>query len=700
MNDYLKMCSAANTMRAYRWINTNSDARYKNLFRDSYAAFAISSGRNLSRLKQSLVRHAYEPSHASKVYLPKPSGVLRPFTLLTTNDQIVYQSCVNIIAEKLKTITKQRYRKRVFNHLYAGKSSRYFYLKWQDSYRMFSDDVRHLHNSGYVWVANFDLTSFYDSIDHNVLRHFLRELKIDEDLIQFLLRCLKVWTSSTWSNQSNTIYHEHGIPQGPQASGMLSEVVLQHLDAVGEKGRRTHYRRYVDDIKVFAKKENFLRQKLIALDLASKEIGLFPQTSKINIRKVLDPEDEIKSVSIPPEPSLSGFLNQAKLKKRILELTRRGTVSAELNTRFKYLLGHAEPNYEISNRVVKLIERHPENCEVICNYLRKFSKLPKKTAQYVFQYINGEEHYHFVHGSLILSVIDNIQAPERQKISQFCYDRLFKTKTPRKWMLPPQTTYKSALISWVLRENLINFSELVTLRNDEVDWWVRKSILRELTVDHYGKPSVETFLNQCLHLSESEVSRCAAASIIKNRMKVVSPYGAATIEAKECLKSAGLIRSIGRPPSLVGTVLKYVLGVASENYDWKKLLGPNLHRDAEALAVTIKQGFEVDIDSFLVRLDSLFDLIFAEVGKRINPGFTYTNYGVPLNSPPRALRTGIPDVLAGFKALHDTRISSSTAHPRSRRIGVSTRRLKHSDFYRIRAQIVAGIDEIMANITP
>ncbi|KPF91180.1 hypothetical protein IP81_13505 [Novosphingobium sp. AAP83] len=215
---------------------SNPDAQYKSYFRDSYDAFAIASDTHLKWIRQEGLKERYQVSHASKLLLPKPSGTLRPITLLTVEDQIVYQACVNLIADILKRKTRQRYEKRVFAHLYAGKSSPFFYFQWQRSYRKFGRRIEQAFNDGYHYVANFDLAAFYDSIDHHVLRHFLATLSIDEDTVDLLLRCLKVWTSSTWSNGQANIYHEHGIPQGPLASGMLSEAVLQHIDAAGERG--------------------------------------------------------------------------------------------------------------------------------------------------------------------------------------------------------------------------------------------------------------------------------------------------------------------------------------------------------------------------------------------------------------------------------------------------------------------------------
>jgi hypothetical protein len=164
---------------------SNPDAQYKSYFRDSYDAFALASDTHLKWIRQEVLRDRYVVSHASKIMLPKASGTLRPLTLLTVDDQIVYQACVNLIADALKRKTGRRYEVRVFAHLYAGRTSAFFYKQWQSSYRKFGQRIRQAHAKGYDYVANFDLTSFYDTIDHNVLRHFLTSIGIDEDAPSF-----------------------------------------------------------------------------------------------------------------------------------------------------------------------------------------------------------------------------------------------------------------------------------------------------------------------------------------------------------------------------------------------------------------------------------------------------------------------------------------------------------------------------------
>ena len=136
-DDYEKMCNYENIKRAYRWIVSNPNAIYKNYSRDSYEACAAALEYNIKRLRRDLLHKTYNPSHASKIYFPKSSGILRPYTLLTVNDQITYQACINIIAEKLFPKVKNNYLNKSFGNLYAGKSSLFFYRKWQNCYKSY-----------------------------------------------------------------------------------------------------------------------------------------------------------------------------------------------------------------------------------------------------------------------------------------------------------------------------------------------------------------------------------------------------------------------------------------------------------------------------------------------------------------------------------------------------------------------------------
>lgn len=687
------MCSLDNLRRAYRWIQSNPDAHYKSYFRDLYGAYAAASDHNLRRLRKNLLRRGYEPGHAGKIYLPKPSGVLRPITLLTVNDQIVYQACVNIIAERLEPKIRKRKNKQIFGHLYAGKSSKFFYLKWQNGYKSFSKEVESNITSGYNIVANFDLAAFYDSIDHHVIRHFLKELRIDIDLIDFLLSCLKTWTCNTWTSVSNYIYHEHGIPQGPLSSGMLSELILKYIDDIGCRRGSVKYIRYVDDIKLFATNETALRQRLISLDLAAKEVGLFPQSSKINIRKVTNFLEEIKSVSRPPEPSITPLINQNLLCKRLLEMTKGGSVSTNDVTMFKYLLSNAKPSHKLNSRLVKVLKRQQFFSPQIASYFSKYSKLPARASNDLLSFLLGDEIYHSVHADVLNAMLDNLPLGHRHTLSDFCHRRLFK---PSKNLPRLQPTYKAALISGAIRHNRMTFAELSEAADNEIDWWVVKSIIVHLDTSRYGKPSFEAFLNEMVVRKNAEIARIAALKIIEEDLCVANP-GKCYESAKLLLYTCGKIRRIGKPESLVEVVINYVLSHRFPRYDWSRLFGAKA-KHAELIAFSVKKNFESDINACIVTFDSLADLVFEVLCSKFIPGTSYGSFGGMIHN--RTMRNNLPLVHDGFKALHDLRLQSVTAHPRHRGSGGATRRLKHRDFYNIRPKLVAAFREIITNVIP
>jgi retron-type reverse transcriptase len=309
-----------NLNRAWQWTRTNPDAEYKNYFRHIYKAYSLAADEKIEDLHKRLKNETYKALHATKIYLPKKSGILRPYTLLSIEDQILYQALANIVAEKLYPKVKGGYLSTVFGHLYAGKRSLFFYKKWQECYKAYAQSLEDAYDAGYEYAASFDLTACYDSIDHSVLSHFLGDVGLEKEFIAYFCQKLKHWSASS---HEKPIYQGHGIPQGPQPSGIVSECVLRYFDQHMKNHRKTKYFRYVDDIRLLAKSEPDLRRLLIDLDMVSKSIGLFPQTSKIDIHKIQNIHDEIKNISNPPEVVVrQEEPDQKKVFERIVELSR------------------------------------------------------------------------------------------------------------------------------------------------------------------------------------------------------------------------------------------------------------------------------------------------------------------------------------------------------------------------------------------
>ena len=101
MADLGQLRTIDNLQRAWRWVRSNSDASYKSYFRDLYGNFAVADDALLADLADRLRRGVYHPSGACKLFFPKSSGILRPYSLLTVEDQIVYQAAINLVADKI-----------------------------------------------------------------------------------------------------------------------------------------------------------------------------------------------------------------------------------------------------------------------------------------------------------------------------------------------------------------------------------------------------------------------------------------------------------------------------------------------------------------------------------------------------------------------------------------------------------------------
>lgn len=690
MSHYDQLIQLQNLQRAYRWVQSNPDASYKNLFRDAYSAYAATSDNNIARLRTHLKRLDYHPGHAGKVFYPKPSGILRPVTLLSVNDQIVYQACANLIAERLTPKIRRYHGKSVFGHVYAGKTSAFFYKKWQRQYQAYTNVVKKHINDGYNWVAEFDLTAFYDSIDHHALNHFLAGLGLDNEFCEFFFRCLRKWTSTNWSNDDVSIYHEHGIPQGPLSSGLVAEAILMRFDVRGQRSRRVRYARYVDDIKLFAQSEGQLRQRLIALDLASKEVGLFPQSSKINIRRARDASEEVKQINSYVEPATSPSASQIEIRKRLRILMRRRPLAGQDLTSFRYLIGGVSPHNELNEKLIGILEVRPDLGPKIAGYFERYKKIPNKAAARICNLLTQDWIYHSNQSSLLMATLRNLPEPYRSKCVAYCYNRLLGYK---KGYLPPQPTLKAALAIWCIFHTRITYRELQQVVWNEREWWVRQFILPYVDEGHYGRPSLEAFLVGVSQDEHADVARSSAVRLVDVNPAITISKIEAHESARLVFWGAGYLRAIGRPVSLVQTGLATV---AHDRYpvsiEWRRLLGAD-HRQAESFARRARQYFESNsIDEFILQLDSVFDVVFGKLYTLVRPSATRPDYGHALKDS--SVNSYYPATCDAFRTVHDLRIGSSMAHPRDRRTGKWNRALKHSDVKHVAPKLRAAFREL------
>lgn len=654
-----------NLERAWRWIRSNPDHNYKRHCGELYTRFALADDLLIDELRQRLQRRFYEPDHSCKLLIPKKSGILRPYTILTVQDQIVYQALVNVVAERLGPRIRGRYLRQVFGHIYAGRTSQWFYKKWSNGYSAFNRSARDAFNRGLVYSASFDLTAFYDSVDHGVLCHFLADLGCEREFCDFLRNCLTKRTAT-----DRRIYQNHGIPQGPLSSGLLSEVVLQHFDQYYGANANLVYLRYVDDIRLFAAREADLRRMLIRLDHLSKDIGLFPQASKIDIHKVADINEELKSVSNPTEASVRGaIVDQSKLATRLIALSPRLTPTARIKneTRFKYLLAHADPSHRLNDRMLKISATRPDLVSPIARYFARYKVLPRHVSRELYLRVRGEQLYENVTAEW-LAVLQNRVRPTEMPLLNKALRRLWGPRSHG-------TELKAAIGAHLVREGLLTVNQARYAARRVPEWWVRAQLVAAIATQHYGMLTVQTILNDALRDQNSDVSLAAAQQMAILNVAVVPPLRGINAFGGKALRQLGVLKRIpGRSCGIEWSFARLTGRLSIVN--WRTVFGSN-YRQAEKLTVQMRALADTNVTAFVNAADVFNDLLLSRLYLHDPALGTYVLGGIGSVLSSTRLRAQYPAIAQLCNGIHDERLKSSLSHPVVRRTGRPTSRIPY-----------------------
>jgi hypothetical protein len=675
-----------NLVRAWGYLRSNADAAYKNYFRSLYSNYAVADTDHLLDLRDRLKRCVYDPADACKVFQPKPSGLLRPITLLTVEDQIVYQAMVNIIADRLYPKVRGRYNREVFGHLLAPRTCIWFYQKWQSSYARFNWAARRAFADGFVYAARFDLTAFYDSLDHGVLCHFLKALRCDKDFLDLLVKCLNTWTST-----QGRIYHNHGIPQGPLSSGLLSEVVLQHFDQNRRTPATVRYFRYVDDIRLFSTNLADLRRVVTWLDLLSKEVGLFPQSGKIDIHQVTDIESELKSVSQPlaevydeNEKAVDQTLLRAKLSKM-----SKG-YRIEDATEFKFLLGHSVPDGRLNRRLWRVLDRHPELASSILRYFQRYAQLSEKDGTSLVAALHARPRF----PSVIAELLDT--ADGRLAADQVSGVDLFVRKCLADGSLQG-ADYYAAVMKWAIRRGLVTRSSISARVRRLSSWWAQAEVLAVLVSGTINEPMREKLLNESLLCPVSCVASAAAVRIAHDGLKI-------TVKAKEMQRSAACVleslKLIRKGQSGVCGIRRYFESLVGADVaiNWR-LFFRRRYRRVERQAVWCRAFAQTDITAWVNAMDVFDDFLLEGLCRHdaALPAYTLGGIGGILNCT--HLKNVYPALTKLVTEIHDKRGDSALSHPvktkgKARVVVGATGRIKFGYLNRAKKLVRAILGEL------
>ena len=364
-----QLSSMSNLELAWRRITSGSNNQYKRFYRHLYHAYEVALTKNLTDLSSRLSGGTFKPCSPERVYVPKPSGLHRPLSLLHIEDQIVFQAFANLAAKKFQEHRKPLNLESIFSNILQETDSIFFFQRWQDTYQAFQEQNSRRFESGMHWVGDFDLAAFYETISHQLLIRTIYP-KSESAELKWIAECLRTWSSVRASSQ-----YGHGLPQGPLASDFLAECFLFPIDKElsGDPG----YMRYVDDFRLFGRTEEEIRSRLIKLERLCRRRGLIPQAGKFAIDRVGTIEQIQSAIPSIPDPQLDETGDSLIHKERSLRLLRESLDGDPLRvkdkTRLRYVLYRAKADDDILEIAIQLIQQHPEHSDALFHYFGQFA---------------------------------------------------------------------------------------------------------------------------------------------------------------------------------------------------------------------------------------------------------------------------------------------------------------------------------------
>ncbi len=667
--------SMSNFELAFTRVVRGQNKEYKNLFRHFYPSYQLGLRENLQDLINDTKQGRYEPSPATVVFHPKKSGILRPLRLLTLQDQIVYQAIANLIAIAFKPEQDKHAGKRCFGALVNSKASPFFYRGWKHSYRAFDRAVAKAFSAGNEYVADFDLVSFYELIDHKLLRDVLEHRFNKPEVLELLLRCLEKWTE----NHKGSCMH-HGIPQGPEPSAFLAECFLFSFDAL--RFKNVTYLRYVDDIKLMAKDEIPARRALVKLDIASKQLGLVPQAQKIECRRVTRMEELRKN--IPSHVATVGSTTPvtAATQKRLERIFRRslrkqgGRWTIADATKFKFALFRMRPKRALLQRISPLLYQRPDFSWVFASYLRKFPR-DKEAADALLAALQRDPTYDASAANYIeaMDICEPVSGAGK-------YRRVIQTAERR-------SEERGLLLkvgAATFRGRRSGPADALKLIGKQSHPLAKSLLIHRLFGNNIRAP-FKVVDGQKLIESETESQDSDLARFCANLLLDVWPWTKSTWtptaranpSVKLLLKALG-IRTKG--PKKLGVLDRFFtqtqrIGV---KMSWGTALGKDW-RNAERRCLRLQQLAVGDPSGWALMLDTFNEVLVREFSldhpatvaaykKAIPPKQHHPDWGNWLTNP--AIAKVLPKGITWLKEVHETRVKADLTHAKSKK-GLATK---------------------------
>jgi RNA-directed DNA polymerase len=225
---------------------------------------------NLAELSGRLRRGAYRAKPVRRVFITKEDGRQRPLGVTTLEDKLVQRATVTVL-------------NGIYESDFLGFS--YGYRPGKNQHHALDALTLGLEKK-VDWVLDGDLSSFFDSLDHEWLIKFIEHRVADQRVV----RLIRKWLNAGVLAAGQWTCSEEGTPQGGSASPLLANIYLHYVfDLWVQHWRKTKAKgdvivvRWADDFVVgFQHQSDATRfHQELAERFAKFQLKLHPEKTRV-----------------------------------------------------------------------------------------------------------------------------------------------------------------------------------------------------------------------------------------------------------------------------------------------------------------------------------------------------------------------------------------------------------------------------------
>lgn len=248
---------------AYKRVKANRGAA--GVDEQSIAQFEEDLRNNLYRIWNRMSSGSYMPPPVRRVDIDKGDGRKRPLGIPTVSDRIAQ----TVVKRYLEPILEPVFHADSYGYRLGRSAHQALMVARQRCWR-------------FDWVLDFDITGFYDNIDHELLMRAVRR----HTKCKWVLLYIERWLRASVQMPDGTLMRpEKGTPQGSVVSPILGNLFLHYaFDRwMQEHHSDIPFERYADDAICHCRDQAQAHSLRAALDarLAACKLELHPQKTQI-----------------------------------------------------------------------------------------------------------------------------------------------------------------------------------------------------------------------------------------------------------------------------------------------------------------------------------------------------------------------------------------------------------------------------------